>query len=460
MQRALDTEDAHQLFVEGQQALSQVEVNGMRLDMEYLDKMIEATGEKVRQMDEDLKKDEVWQTWKKVYGDDASLSAKPQLGHIIFDVLKVPCKRRTPSGRPAVDEEALEEVDFPFLKKYINRNKLEKARGTNLMGLRREAIDGRLHPHQNLNTTITFRSSVSDPNGQNIPIRDPRMAYLVRRAFIPTSDDFRLLEIDLSGAEVRVSACYHRDPRMINYIEQNYDYHHELAMQCYKLDTEQVSKPIRGTAKGGFVFASFYGDWYKQICQNLWGAVDRDHLTLKNGMSLREHLNLVGLDELGDLGRDPRPGTFENHIKEVYEDFWGVRFPVYAQWKVDWWNAYLDKGYCQSLTGFTYKGVYEKNKIINYPIQGSSFHCLLWILIKVNKWLVKNKMRSKIIMQIHDSILFDVHKDELQDVLAYVYQLMIHEIQKVWPWIIVQLDGEAAVCEKNWYEKEEIKFAA
>lgn len=455
----LDSEDAYRLLLEGQEALSQIEANGIRVDESYLDRMLEETQTLLDKKTEELKQGEIWDHWLKAYGDKANLDSGDQLGHIIFDVMGVPCEKRTPTGKPKTDEEALERVKFPWVQQLVTRNKLFTARNTFLLGIRRELVDGILHPMFSLNTTISFRSSSSYPNSQNWPNRIDRTARLVRSAIIPRSDEYVLVEFDLKGAEVCVSECYHQDPRMMEYILQGYDYHKELAMQCYQLERDQVTKLVRGTAKAGFVFASFYGSWYISIAESMWNAIDQDDLKRTDGVSLKDHLASKGIHRLGDLGKTPVPGTFEAHIKSVYDDFWGVRFPVYAQWKVDWFQEYLKNGYCHSLTGFTYQGIAERNEIINYPIQGSSFHCLLWSLIRINKWLRRYKMRSMIVGQIHDSIIMDVHRSELDDVLAYSGRTMVRDIREEWPWIIVRLDVEAAKCERCLYEKTEVKLA-
>lgn len=448
-------------MMEGQQALSHVESNGMRIDTDYLNRMMVETADLLVKMEADLKQDEVWHTWKKIYGDKASIDSNDQLGKVVFEELGVPCVFRTPTGKPATTEEALEPVKFPFVQKFINRKKLFTARNTFLSGIYNEALpNGILHGIFSLNTVTTYRSSSQYPNMQNFPNRIPRTAKLIRRSFIPRSDDYVLVEFDLKGAEVCVSACYHKDPTMVDYILRGHDYHKDLAMQCYKLEKDQVTKMVRGTAKGGFVFASFYGDYYVNICQNLWNAIDQDNLKRSDGVDLKEHLKQNGITELGGLGRNPIPGTFEDHIKKVYDDFWNVRFPVYSQWKVDWFNEYLKRGWCRSLTGFTYQGINKRNEIINYPIQGSAFHALLWSLIQIDRWLVKYKMKSMIIGETHDSILMDVHKSELQDVLEYSTKVMRHDIRKIWEWITVPLDIEAVICHRNLYEKEDIKLPA
>lgn len=454
----LGLKDAHRLLMQGARAFAQMEANGIPVDVPYLDRMIGETAVKIQEIEEELKQHEIYAAWKRHYGSNTNLGSGDQLGNVLFEIFKLPGGVKTATGKWKTDGDVLSKIDNPFVQRLMSRDTLERARSTNLIGLRNEAVGGRVRPHFNQNTVITFRSSASDPNSQNFPVRDKRLAKLVRRAFIPSDEDHLILEVDFSGAEVRVATCYHKDPTMIQYIEKNHDYHKDLAMQCYKLRADQVLKKVRNTAKGGFVFASFYGDWYIQICQNLWNAIDTDKLERSDGVGLRQHLREQGITKLGNLEREPVPGTFEDHIKKIYDDFWNVRFPVYSKWKNDWWAEYLKKGYYQTKTGFICQGVYEKNKAINYPIQGSSYHCLLWSLIQIQNWLVEKKLKTQMIGQIHDSLLFNVHRKEFQDVIEKCHQVMIHDIRRMWDWIIVPLEVEFEASDKNWYEKQPVKL--
>ena len=103
----------------------------------------------------------------------------------------------------------------------------------------------------------------------------------------------------------------------------------------------------------------------------------------------------------------------------------------------------------------------NRKQVINYRIQGSAFHCLLWCLIEMNKWLKKNKMKSKMVSQIHDSLIGDVHKDELDDYLWKINDLMTTQLAKVWEWIVVPLGVEMEICELNgtWFDKKKVELA-
>jgi DNA polymerase I-like protein with 3'-5' exonuclease and polymerase domains len=142
-------------------------------------------------------------------------------------------------------------------------------------------------------------------------------------------------------------------------------------------------------------------------------------------------------------------------LKNVENDFWNNRFKEYGRWKKTWYSDYLESGGFDTLTGFRIDGIMRKNAVINYPVQGSAFHCLLWSVIRVNKLLRKYRMRSRIAGQIHDSLIGDVRTEELKDYLDLVKQVMTEDIKKAYPWLIVPLDIENEICPENgsWYDK-------
>ncbi len=109
-------------------------------------------------------------------------------------------------------------------------------------------------------------------------------------------------------------------------------------------------------------------------------------------------------------------------------------------------------------TGFRVSGVYGRNDVLNGAIQGSAFHCLLWSLIELVKWMRKKKLKSKVVGQIHDSLVMDVHKSEFDDVISKTVDVMTKDLLATWDWIIVPLEVEAECSETNWFEKKEVKL--
>jgi hypothetical protein len=182
----------------------------------------------------------------------------------------------------------------------------------------------------------------------------------------------------------------------------------------------------------------------------------------KSGIPLKEYLRSKGIFELGRLDNNGKPskGSFYYLVQQSENVFWNERFKVYAQWKKDWLKTYEGKGYIDMLTGFRCSGIMGKNDVVNYPIQGSAFHCLLWSLIRVHEWVKAHLTETKIIGQIHDEIVSDAHPQELDNYLRAANKIMCFDIKQAWKWIIVPLkiDAEFAPIDKSWYEVEKIKI--
>lgn len=292
---------------------------------------------------------------------------------------------------------------------------------------------------------------------------------LIRRAFVPRRGR-QLIETDYSGAEVKVATCYHHDPKMIiDITDPKQDMHKDMAMECYKLSRKEIGdtkqKPWKNTryaAKNMFVFPQFYGDFYIDCARSLWKAIHRLKLVTADGRSLYEHLKAKGIHDLGSLNpKDPNVmGTFVSHLKAVEHHFWYDRYPVYNQWKQDWYDDYMKKGWFKTLTGFICQGFLRRNQVINYPVQGSAFHCLLWAVIEILKELKKQRMKSQIVMQIHDSIVGDVVPEERDDYLQMCKEIMVKRLMKHWDWFVVPMEIEADVApvDASWADKEPVKI--
>lgn len=454
-------------MTEGTKALARVEHNGIRIDLDYLTKAKAGLKDRIAAKSAELKDDDFWFRWRKRFGQKASLGSLSQLAEIVFGEMKYPVKERTATGRPKADEAAFEHVDLPFVREYRKLCKLEKAHGTYLTGIEREVVGEFLHPVFSLNTVKTYRSSSQAPNFQNMPIRNPMMGELIRRCFIPRKGR-RLVETDYAGIEVRVAACYHHDPVMVKYIkDKTTDMHRDMAAQIYLIKPEEVTKAARHAAKNMFVFPQFYGSYYLECAKALWAEIDRREMGVRDCTDsdpsaisglLKDHLRKKGITKLGrcSMEHKPVPGTFEHHVQQVEKDFWGRRFRVYDQWKRGWYSDYQDSGYFDTFTGFRYEGPFRKNEVINYPVQGCAFHCLLWSLIEIQKELRKRKMKTLIVGQIHDSILADVVDSEMEDYLKLTKRIMVHDLAKHWKWLTVPLEIEvdATPIDKSWFEKK------
>jgi DNA polymerase I-like protein with 3'-5' exonuclease and polymerase domains len=461
---------AQKLFHDGALALAIVEGNGIRMDMGYLNRTIKETDIQIAELTVGLNDCAVGRKWGKMYGRRLNFDSPVQLGKVLFEGMGYDPPGLTKGKHYKVDEESLGKLDIPFVKDFLEIKKLQKIQSTYLRGIKREVVNGILHPFQNLHIARTFRSSSSNPNFQNLPVRDPVLGRLVRQAFI-AREGRHIVELDYSGIEVGIAACYHKDPMMLSYInDKTKDMHRDMAQECYKLPKEEMTNPvndkdkkrikqIRYCGKNMFVFPQFYGDWYIENAKALWDAARRMKLKTRDGGSMRAHLKSVGIKELGDLDprRKPRQGTFEKHLQAVEKSFWTERFPVYDQWKKDWVKLYEKRGYLLTKTGFICQGHMKKNEIINYPVQGSAFHCLLQSLIWLQKEITKRGMKTLIIGQIHDSIVADVPAEELEDFLELANYIMTVRLPEAWDWINVPLEIEAEVAPLggSWADKKE-----
>ena len=458
------TPEAYQLFHRGTLALADVEANGMRVDVRYLKKAIEKSSQAIRDLESELKTDATFKQWRRLFGAKTNIGSGEQLAKLLFEDMGLECRERTEKGKASAAESNLLDIELPFVVSWRRLQKLQKSKGTFLDGiLNFTTSDGFLHPNFNLNLAASFRSTSDNPNFQNFPARNEEMAKLVRSCFIPRKNH-HLVESDFSGVEVGVAGCYNHDSNLIHDYTEG-DMHRDMAMKCFRLTEEEMTKQIRYCGKNMFVFPEFYGSYYVDCAKNLWDAIDRMKLVTKDGTPLKDHLASKGIKKLGDCDpeHDPRPGTFEHHIRKTEDNFWNVRYKTYNEWKKATWQEYQNKGWTQLHTGFVCARdsdglAMNRKQVINYRIQGSAFHCLLWALIEMNRWLKKNRMKSRVVSQIHDSIIGDVHKDELGDYLGKAQELMTVTLRKTWKWIIVPLAVEMEICDldQTWFDKKQI----
>jgi len=438
---------AYQLIHNGILAFADMEQHGIRIDIEYVKKKEKKLARDIDILKEELNDTEIVRVWKKKLGSKFNIDSNPQLAKVLFQYLDYEPVKMTEKNNPSVDQEALESLNIPEVNLILKLRKTQKMKNTYIGNIRRETVDGFLHCVFNMHIALTYRSSSNNINFQNNPIRDPVMGKTIRRAFIPREGRM-ILEADYGGIEVKVGTCYHKDPVMFEYInDPSQDMHRDMSMECYILEQKEVTKDIRYCGKNQFVFPEFYGSYYAQCAKHLWDSISSMKLITTSGIPLKKHLKAEGIKSY--VG-------FEKHIETVEEDFWGRRFKVYDKWKDKHYKKYLKKGYFDTLTGFRCQGLMSRNDAINYPVQGSAFHCLLWSLIKINKILKKKKFKTCIIGQIHDSIVLDVVPNELDDVLSILRKVMCEDIKKYWKWIIVPLDIEieATEVDQSWSMKK------
>lgn len=437
--------DAYTLFHRGIEVFAEVERNGLRLDGDYLVNVRKELSDQIAEVERQFTETELYSVWFRTFGSRTNLSSISQLAKVLFDVMGLKPVRLTDGGKGSVDEDALELLDLPDVNLLLRARKLRKVRDTYLAQFAREVNDdGFIRPSFSLHLVRTYRSSSSNPNFQNIPKRDRESLNYVRRAIYPRRGH-ELVEVDFSAIEVMVSTFYHKDPEMIRYVTQpDADMHADMARQIFCLAYLDKKDPpqalLRQAAKNGFVFPQFYGDYYKSCARHLlnWiklptqGVFKSGTGVPLNGSPIADHLRSVKLNTAE---------AFTDHIRRVEEDFWGRRFRVYGDWKRRWVAEYRKRGYLRMLTGFVVAGPLRDNEITNYPIQGTAFHILLRTIIHLHDFLSSKGMDTRLVGQIHDSMVLDANPDEVDEVLGAIRDI-VARLPEEWPWVIVPLEVE------------------
>lgn len=440
--------EAYRLLHYGSIALARAEERGIPVDMEYCQTQHNRLTRKIKYLNNKMADDPIIKRWRTRYGAKYNEDSNTQLGAVLFGDFKHTTEFKTASGQNATSEASLKSTGLPLVDNIIEIRKLKKIRDTYLRGFMREQVDGILHPTFNLSLVDTYRSSAQDPNIQNIPNRVQFIKKLCRQALL-AEEGYLIVFLDYSGVEVRVATCYHQDPNMIAEIEDDKrDMHRDMACQSFMLTPDECSKAARQSAKSGFVFSQFYGDYYVNNANNLWEAISTVGITTTDGMPMKQHLKSKGIGTLK---------KFTDHMKEVERFFWEEKFGVYGKWRKDMVKQYTKKGYVDSLTGFRYTGFMDHKQVTNYPIQGSAFHCLLKSAINIDHERIKRGWKSGTVGQIHDEVIMAVHPNEYDEVIDVCIDIMTRKLKEQWPWIIVPLDVEPEVVPVggNWYQKEE-----
>lgn len=466
------TQEAYKLLHLGTLAFANAEQQGVRVDVEYIHQKQEELDGMIRDEMAKLRGTKFYREWRDSQDTSPNINSGPQLRDFLYKVKKYEPAKYTKTGKKevkekghsmkgSVDEEALRELEIPALDIILRIRKLQKVRDTYLEQLLVEEVGGYVHPFFNLHTARTFRSSADKPNLQNIPKRDEEAMKIVRNAIYPRPGH-QLLEIDYGALEVAIAACYHEDPTMLEYLHTGGDFHGDVCQQIFFLDKLNRSRDdedyLRKATKNSFTFPQFYGDYYKNNAKDFckWVQLSRKRWKTGQGIdfhgtSISDHFISCGIKSFDHLVK---------HIEDIEHDFWTNRFPVYRQWKDDWWEQYKVSGYVDMFTGFRCRGFMDKNDTINYPIQGSAFHCLLWSFIELDRLLYFQGWDTRLIGQIHDSLLLDAHPDEVNKLLPIIRRITCEDLPKQWPWIIVplEIDAEIAPIDGSWADKEKIKF--
>lgn len=431
-------------LLEGVIALAEVHQEGINIDLERLDTYEKRTTKKINRHLEEIKSFSEYKKWKE--SKPINLDSDVQISKLLYKVLdyQVPegCEDSKTSAK------ALEKIGTDFTLSLLPYRRLKKIRDTFMAQFKREQVKGIVRAFYNLHIASTFRSTCDSPNFQN-QVKRGEGAELIRDLIIPRKGN-RLIEYDYKGVEVCISACYHKDPQMIKYIEDpSSDMHKDMAIEIFmKRDIDK--KTERHVIKNNFVFPAFYGSSTKpeegktigNVTRNIWDNLKKetiDHLKSKGIKSIRK---------------------FQKHMEEVEWKFWNERFEVYNDWKTEMYEEYQKKGYVELFTGFRCYGPLKFTEATNYPIQGTAFHILLETLINSRRKIKEISNRSAIIGQIHDSLIVDAHPDDEEEIDNIIYHYGVRKTMKKYDWIIVPLniEKERSEIDGSWANMEECGY--
>ena len=442
--------EAYNLFHAGTIALADVQRNGICIDEDYYNEENEKIGVEIEAIKEKLRTSDEAALFKEngLIRKILDFGSTKDLGILFYDVLKLP-QQLTTKNNYRVDSDALENINLPFVDDLLQMRKLEKVHGTYFAQFLREVCNKKIYPFFDLHIPVSFRGSSSMPNFQNIPIRDPYVGKLIRSGIFPSKGN-KLAELDYASIEVKMAAIVTGDPNLKKYVlDPTTDMHRDSAQDIWMLPQEEVSKDIRKNSKGDWVFALLYGSFYKQCAISLW---KHNNYETVSGIKLKDHMRDQGINNLSQ---------FTEHCKEAERIFWQERFPVYAQWKIDINKKYQRLGWIENKFGFRFVGYMSDKQVSNFPVQSAAFHTLLHSIILINDIAKEEKWKSKLVGQIHDSLVVDLVPEEEKHVLETCVRIMSIKMRELHDWIDVPIDVDAETTDidKPWSTKKEVKIS-
>ena len=392
--------------------LSRMEANGVKIDTENLQQIGEEFGHQIRKIEEEI---------FKAAGMPFNIASPKQLGEVLFEKLKIDEKaKKTKTGQYATGEDVLQKLSHrhPIIQMILDYRSLTKLKSTYLDALPAlvNPKDGLIHTSYNQAVTATGRLSSNNPNLQNIPVRTEK-GREIRRAFVPRSEEYTLLAADYSQIELRIIAHLSQDPAMVADFNLGHDIHAATAAKVFHVPMDQVTKEQRSRAKA-VNFGIIYG------------------------------MSAFGLAERMELSRSEAADI----IKKYFEEYAGIK---------EYMNRSIalarERGYAETILGrrrylrdinganSVVRGFAERNAI-NAPIQGSSADMIKIAMFGIHQELEHLKMQSKMILQVHDELVFDAHLDELDALKAIVQDKMVNALPLSVP-VVVEMNTGA-----NWLE--------
>ena len=392
--------------------LSRMEANGVKIDTENLHQISEEFGGEIRKIEEQI---------YEAAGTPFNIASPKQLGEILFEKLKIDEKaKKTKTGQYATGEDVLQKLSHkhPIIQMILDYRSFTKLKSTYLDALPAlvNPKDGLIHTSYNQAVTATGRLSSNNPNLQNIPVRTEK-GREIRRAFVPRSKAYTLLAADYSQIELRIIAHLSQDPAMVNDFNLGHDIHAATAAKVFHVPMEQVTKEQRSRAKA-VNFGIIYG------------------------------MSAFGLAERMELSRSEAADI----IKKYFEEYAGIKEYMNRSIALAREHGYAEtilgrRRYLRDINGANsvVRGFAERNAI-NAPIQGSSADMIKIAMIGIHQEMQRLKMQSKMILQVHDELVFDAHLDELDALKNIVNDKMVNALPLSVP-VVVEMNTGA-----NWLE--------
>ena len=368
--------------------LSRIERNGVKIDPAVLHKH---SGEIT------LRLAELEKIAHDIAGEPFNLASTKQLQTILFEKQGIKPLKKTPGGAPSTSEEVLEELalDYPLPKIILEHRGLSKLKSTytDKLPLMINPKTGRVHTSYHQAVTATGRLSSTDPNLQNIPVRNEE-GRRIRQAFI-APEDYVIVSADYSQIELRIMAHLSRDKGLLSAFAEGKDIHRATAAEVFSMPLESVSNEQRRSAKA-INFGLIYG---------------------MSAFGLSRQLNI------------PRRES------QKYMDLYFERYPGVQEYMERTRAQAKEQGYVETLDG---RRLYlpdikssngarragAERAAINAPMQGTAADIIKRAMIAVDHWLETEKPRVRMIMQVHDELVFEVHKDDVEAVSKKIHELM------------------------------------
>ena len=392
--------------------LSRMEANGVKIDTQNLQQISDEFGGEIQKIEEEI---------YALADTPFNIASPKQLGEVLFEKLKIDEKaKKTKTGQYATGEEVLQKLlhKHPIIQKILDYRSFTKLKSTYLDALPAlvNPKDGLIHTSYNQAVTATGRLSSNNPNLQNIPVRTAQ-GREIRRAFVPRSPQYTLLAADYSQIELRIIAHLSQDPAMVADFNLGHDIHAATAAKVFHVPMNEVTKEQRSRAKA-VNFGIIYG------------------------------MSAFGLAERMELSRSEAADI----IKKYFEEYAGIKEYMNRSIALARERGYAEtilgrRRYLRDITGANsvVRGFAERNAI-NAPIQGSSADMIKIAMIGIHEEMQRLKMQSKMMLQVHDELVFDAHLDELNELKAIVNDKMVNALPLSVP-VVVEMNTGG-----NWLE--------